>query len=236
MTTKVPILIPVKGYSERCNRKNNALLPYTAKYIHANNMADVTTVITDSIELIELAESLGLNSFLEVREPLQDELISCWNFAEANGIGLFFLCPATQPFKSDNLLHQMKQLFEKEHREINFITTVSTVQDRRLFFMEKKRSSYHFKQESKNRKGNNCPVEYMIDGVLYLIKTSFLKTVINSADANETFWKGNFTCVKNEAPFLDIDTMDDMAQFEFLRQYFKNPFLSSTYERNQNVT
>jgi hypothetical protein len=43
----------------------------------------------------------------------------------------------------------------------------------------------------------------MIDGALYLIKTAFLQNIINAADANETFWKGNFTCIKNEAPFLD---------------------------------
>ena len=60
----------------------------------------------------------------------------------------------------------------------------------------------------------------MIDGVLYLIKTSFLKTVINSENANETFWNGRFTCVENEAPFMDIDTRDDMNKFQFLKKYF----------------
>jgi CMP-N-acetylneuraminic acid synthetase len=224
MTTEIPILIPVKEYSERCNKKNYALLPYTAKYIHSQSMADSTTVITDSIELMELAESLGLNSYLEVRDSYQDELVSCWNFAKAKDVELFFLCPATQPFRRDNLLQQMKQLFEDEQMKRDFITTLSSIQDRQLFFVRETKTGYQFKYNSKNRKGNSCKTEYMIDGVLYLIKTSFLKKVITADDANESFWNGDFTCIKNEAPFMDIDTKEDLEQFRFLKQYFKNSF------------
>jgi pseudaminic acid cytidylyltransferase len=61
----------------------------------------------------------------------------------------------------------------------------------------------------------------MIDGVLYLIRTSFLKSIINAVNSNETFWQGKFTCIKNETPFMDIDTQDDIRQFDFLKQYFK---------------
>ena len=59
MTTKIPVLIPVKEYSERCNKKNYALLPYTAKWLHAQDLADSAWVITDSTGLMELAESLN---------------------------------------------------------------------------------------------------------------------------------------------------------------------------------
>lgn len=223
MIIEIPILIPVKGYSERCHKKNYALLPYTAKYIHAQAMTNSTTIITDSVELMDLAKSLGLNSHMEVRDPNQDELTSCWNFAQTNNIDLFFLCPVTQPFRSPNLMDQMRQLFQNQKRW-DFITTVSAVQDRRIFFVRKVADEYRFKYISKNRKGSDCQTEYMIDGVLYLIRTSFLKGVINTIDANERFWKGEFTCIKNEAPFMDVDTKDDMVQFEFLKQYFKKSF------------
>jgi pseudaminic acid cytidylyltransferase len=65
----------------------------------------------------------------------------------------------------------------------------------------------------------------MIDGALYLIKTSFLKTVIKSKDQNETFWNGKFTCIENEVPFMDIDTEYDMQKFDFLREYFNRLML-----------
>lgn len=221
MTTDIPILIPIKGYSERCNRKNHALLPYTARYIHNLELSQSTTVITDSIELMKLAENLGLNVFLEIREPNQDELKSCWNFANANDIELFLLCPATQPFRSENLMKEMLQLIDKGIGGLDFITTISKVQNRSIFFLNKKNGEYSFKFVTRNRKGSNCNTELMIDGTLYLIKTEFLKKVIHSPDPNEYFWNGNFSCVENEAPFMDIDTRNDMQQFEFLRQYFK---------------
>lgn len=220
MTTEIPILIPVKEYSERCKKKNYALLPYTANWLHAQGMADNAFVIADSPGLMELAESLHLNAYLERREPGQDELTSCRNFAEQNNIELFYLCPATQPFRSSKLLQQMKDIFEQEEERLDFITTVSAVQDRSLFFVEKQESGFGFKHFSKTRKGSDCNSEYMIDGVLYLIRTSFLKQVINAENANEAFWKGNFTCIENEAPFMDIDTRGDMDKFQFLQTYF----------------
>ena len=222
MTTKIPVLIPVKEYSERCNKKNYALLPYTAKWLHAQDLADSAWVITDSTGLMELAESLNLKAHLENREPGQDELTSCWNFAEQNNIALFYLCPTTQPFRSRHLLQQMNELFIKEMESWDFITTVSAVQERSLYFVERKGKGYGFRHFSKTRKGSDCSTEYMIDGVLYLIKTSFLKTVINSENANETFWNGRFTCVENEAPFMDIDTRDDMNKFQFLKNILAN--------------
>ncbi len=34
------------------------------------------------------------------------------------------------------------------------------------------------------------------------------------------FFKRNFTCIKNESPFMDIGTQENMRQFEFLKTYF----------------
>jgi len=46
----------------------------------------------------------------------------------------------------------------------------------------------------------------MIDGAAYLIRKSFINRVNN----NEDFWNGNFKTVLNKAPFLDIDTLEDI--------------------------
>lgn len=230
MTTEIPILIPVKEYSERCNKENYALLPYTAKWLHAQDLADAACVITDSPGLMEMAGSLSLKSHLEIRKAGQDELTSCWNFARQNSIELFYLCPVTQPFRSSKLLQQMKDMFTREGEHWDFITTVSSVQDRGLYFIKKIKTEYLFRHESKTRKGCDCNTEYMIDGALYLIRTSFLETVMNAENTNEIFWKGKFTCVENEAPFMDIDTQDDMNKFRFLQNNFEESAPSRVYK------
>ncbi len=220
MTIDIPILIPVKERSLRCARKNYALLPYTAQYLHAEGVMQQATVITDSESLIQLATDLGMSTHFEIRKPEQDELTSCYNYATEKSIPLFFLCPATQPLRGSGLLQMMYELFEKDNQYYDFITTISLIQDRSLFFVKEHKEGWKFATERKHRKGSECTAEYMIDGALYLIRTSFMEKVINVNDANEIFWKGNFGCVKNDAPFMDIDTQEDMRQFEFLKEYF----------------
>lgn len=51
---------------------------------------------------------------------------------------------------------------------------------------------------------------------MYLIKRSFLEDVVSSKDTNAAFWGGRFSCVKNQAPFLDIDTLEDLEKFRFI--------------------
>jgi len=225
MTSKIPILIPIKEHSKRCQKKNYSLLPYTANYLLNLGLNEMACVITDSKGLRELAIELNLKSHLEVRNLQQDELTSCWNYAISKNFDAFFLCPVTQPFRSNNLIFRMLDLFEKEFDKWDFITTVSTVQDRSQYFIYTIGNNYCFVNESKNRKGNDCKNVSMIDGALYLIKTSFLKTVIKSKDQNETFWNGKFTCIENEVPFMDIDTEYDMQKFDFLREYFNRLML-----------
>ena len=60
----------------------------------------------------------------------------------------------------------------------------------------------------------------MVDGAFYLIKTEFIQKVALSDNSNATFWNGRFQCVKNNTPFMDIDTVEDMKKFEYLKFYF----------------
>lgn len=220
MKSKIPILIPIKEHSKRCHKKNYSLLPYTANYLLNLGLNEMACVITDSEVLKEQALKLKLTSHLEIRTSHQDELTSCLNYALCKNLNAFFLCPVTQPFRSNNLICRMLEIFEEESQEWDFLTTVSTVQDRRQYFTYNIGNNYFFIDESQNRKGSNCRTVNMIDGALYLIKTSFLKTVIKAKDPNQFFWNGKFTCIENEVPFMDIDTECDLQKFEFLREYF----------------
>ena len=62
----------------------------------------------------------------------------------------------------------------------------------------------------------------MIDGAIYLIKTSFIKNVVKSGSTNSTFWNGRFRCIKNNAPFMDVDTTNDMENIKLLKFYLHN--------------
>ncbi len=86
-----------------------------------------------------------------------------------------------------------------------------------LFLKEKNKSvDIDFLLSGLTRKGQDCEQHYMIDGSLYLIKTSFLERVIQSENTNETFWNGKFQVIINDAPFIDIDTFQDMERFKYI--------------------
>jgi hypothetical protein len=193
------------------------LLPYTAHYLHRLGLAQHACVITDSWGLYDLAQSLDLKAHFEIREPHQDEFVSCWNYVSVHNISSFFLCPVTQPFRCDSLIPKMLELFEKESTHLDFITTITDIPDRSIFYVEENNTNkWRFINESKNRKGVLCKTRKMLDGCLYLIRTSFLGAVLKSNDTNLTFWKGNFCCIENDAPFMDIDTENDINKFLFL--------------------
>jgi CMP-N-acetylneuraminic acid synthetase len=213
----IPVIIPVKSISVRCPYKNQILLPYTLNYLQAEGRDNVW-VISDSNELLEIAKDYNFGSYLEVRSEKQDELTSCWSFLQKNNFKNFILCPVTHPFKSNGLMVEMEKLMGQYYDDIDFITTSNILPDREQYFIESKNEiEYKFKKELKNRKGELCkPSETIIDGSMYLIKRSFLEDVVSSADTNATFWGGRFSCVKNQAPFLDIDTPEDLERFKFV--------------------
>lgn len=59
----------------------------------------------------------------------------------------------------------------------------------------------------------------MVDGALYLVKTSFAEHAVNaSGDTNASFWSGKFLAVKHDVPFfIDIDYEEDFKKFGLLR-------------------
>src|ERR1700753_1452220 len=108
MMSNIPVLIPIKEHSERCPEKNRHLLPFTIKYLQQQNRLSSVWVISDSPALLELASSLQVKTFLEVRIPGQNERTACWSFLQVHNYPEFILCPATQPFRSEDLIDEME--------------------------------------------------------------------------------------------------------------------------------
>lgn len=213
----IPIIVPVKSISIRCPYKNYFLLPYTLNYLKAEGRNNVW-VVSDAEDLLKIAEDYGVGTFLETRSDGQDELISCWFFLQNNSFERFILCPVTHPFKSNGLIDEMENLMSKNNEILDFIATSNTMPDREQYFIEQNEEvGYRFKKALNNRKGKlSKPSETIIDGSMYLIKRSFLNKVALSRDTNAAFWNGRFSCVKNNVPFLDIDSSEDLEKFKFI--------------------
>ena len=213
----IPIIVPVKSISVRCPYKNYFLLPHTLNYLRAEGRKNVW-VVSDSEDLLKIAVDYGVRTFLETRSEGQDELISCWSFLQNNKFERFILCPVTHPFKSNGLVDEMENLMCKNNETLDFIATSNTIPDREQYFIEQnEEAEYRFKKTLNNRKGKlSKPSETIIDGSMYLIKRAFLNEVVLSEDTNAAFWNGRFSCVKNNAPFLDIDSPEDLEKFKFI--------------------
>lgn len=217
-----PILIPMKGISQRCPEKNRKLLPFTVHFLTAQNCMNNAIAISDCPDLLESAEKFGLKTCLEVREEGQDELVSCHNFIKNTEHKAFILLPVTQPFREKNLIHKCYALYEERINEIDFITSFTEIPNRERFYLNFQDDVPSFKNSYTQRMGEACTNIPMIDGAIYLIKTAFIKKVASSYNTNSTFWNGRFRCVKNNAPFMDVDTLQDMKGIELLHQYYLN--------------
>lgn len=219
------ILIPVKGVSRRCPDKNKKLLPFAANYLKRQEVIKHATVISDSIELLDFAKSLGFDTFKESRQEGQDELVSCYNFIKDKGCEEFFLFPVTQPFRGEELLNQCYSIYLEQKDNIDFVTSYTDVANRERFYLDFNEDGIPvFKNNSINRKGELCRDISMVDGALFLIKSAFIEKVALSENSNATFWSGTFACVKNDVPFMDIDTILDMKKFNFMKRYFDRYF------------
>lgn len=216
----IPILIPVKGISRRCPGKNRKLLPYTADYLLRQNLIKNAVVISDDQELGDFASRLGFKTNVEIRKEGQDELSSCRNFIKNSDYEAFILLPVTQPFREIDLIRKCCSLYAQVKNEIDFVTSFVEISDRKRFYLEFTESVPAFRNKDVKRKGALCETIPMIDGAIYLIKSAFICEVAMSTDPNKAFWTGRFRCIKNNVPFMDIDTPDDMAKFQFLKEYF----------------
>lgn len=202
--------ITVKGESKRCPNKNKILLPYVLE--QALSIPLNIIVITDSLELKEIADRFGIITYLEDKDLQKDELNSIYNYLENisfSGISEFIHLPVTQPFRSKDLI---QDIINCDLENYDFVTSYSKVPNRKIFLLN---DDFSYKHDSHERKGSLCLEEKMIDGYIYKIKTSFLKNVVNSDNSNNYFWNhSRIKFIENKSRFfLDIDEPEDLDLF-----------------------
>lgn len=207
--------ITVKGESKRCPNKNKILLPYVLEQV-VDYMNVI--VITDSIELKQIAETYNVKVFLEDKKIQTSEFNSIYNYLVETGDSMsdFIYLPVTQPFRNNSIIKNIQNL---ELENYDLITTYSVVPNRSIFLLNEDNT---YKIDSYERKGCLCPEVKMIDGCIYKIKTEFLYKVINSDSPNHTFWnKSKIKFIENKLDvFLDVDTLEDLRRFEILKNYY----------------
>lgn len=205
------IFITVKGESKRCPNKNKVLLPYVLNQI-SSSFSNII-VITDSLELKEIADNFGVVVYLENKEIQKGEFFSIYDFLMKTNTLLdipeFILLPATQPFRSIELI---QDIISCDLEGYDFATSYSKVPNRKIFLLN---NDFSYKYESYERKGSLCSEEKMIDGYIYKIKTSFLKNIVNSDNSNNYFWNhSRIKFIENKSRFfLDIDEPEDLDLF-----------------------
>lgn len=204
------IFITVKDKSRRCPNKNKILLPYVLEQL--SNFSNIEIiVITDSLELREIAENFKLLIYLENESKQVSEFESIYNCITNLSLNIseFILLPVTQPFRTEQLIWDVINCNLEGY---DFITSYSKIPNRKIFLLN---DDFSFKYDSYERKGSLCSEEKMIDGYIYKIKTSFLKNVVNSNNSNNYFW--NHSRIKfienNSRFFLDIDEPEDLDLF-----------------------
>lgn len=211
------ILICVKDKSKRCPNKNHNLIRFTIDYLIKTNYIDKTTIITDSVFICNIANHYNIDIYKENSNE-DSEFLSAYKYIkEHNEIDEIILLPVTQPSRNINLL---KEVIDYDISNYDFITSKVKINDRSIFYLDEHDK---FIVNSNNRKGCMCKDQFMIDGAIYRIKTSFLKNVINSLDSNECFWSGKFITIYNDSKFFDIDNSNEYI--DFLRYYTKKPQL-----------
>lgn len=206
MSKKIPILIPFKVNSVRCPRKNTALLPYTVNYLNEIGRLEDAVFITQE----EFNNEYGINVFIEERQGSWCEFDSLQNYAKGAGISEFIWLPVPQPCRDLTLIDRV---LEKGLGNYDMVTSYIVRQERRLF--EIKDGEFIIKDHE--RKGCLCGEESIADGALYYMSTDFLNKVVASDNPNKAFWNSRIGFVQNHAPFVDIDTQEDLDCF--LRYY-----------------
>lgn len=208
------IFICIKEHSVRCPRKNFELLPYTLNYLQETNYIQNTVVISDSDIFKSITNNYSIKDyFIEQRDLYWDELYSCYNYCNyIKYYGNYIRLNVTQPLREHDLIDKCINV---DLNIYDLVTSYTIIPERSIFYLN---SNNQFIIPDSERKGCMCGEQKMADGAIYYTSYNFTKKVINSDNPNKTFWNSKIYFIKNNVPFIDIDTVNDLNMF---KQYFK---------------
>ena len=194
----------------RLPNKNKMLLKFTLEYLKQYGNKNII-LLTDDEEIID--EYKNDYKIIVDENKQHDVLYSINDCAKQLGSKYVFYTCVTNPFRQDGILYEMMDKVE----EYDMITTKVIVPNRKIFLIDDN-DKFIYKSK-KGRKGKYVKHNFMIDGAVYLVKREFLEKICKTKMPNKLFWESNFKTVLNNVPFVDIDTKEDMNNFNFYKNF-----------------
>ena len=185
------------------------LIQYTLEYVKQYGNENVY-ILTDDEDIAR--EYRGKYKIMWDGNEEPDVLYSINECAKKlNTEYVFYLC-VTNPFRQDGILFDMIE----QAKDVNMVTTKVVVPNRKIFLIDENNKFIY--KSKKGRKGKYVTNDFMIDGAAYLVKCDFLKKICKTKEPNKLFWETKFNTVLNNVPFIDIDTQQDMNNFNFYKK------------------
>ncbi|WGS66035.1 acylneuraminate cytidylyltransferase family protein [Marinitoga aeolica] len=219
-------IIPARGGSKGIKNKNiidlkgNPLIIYTIEEAKKSNIFDKIIVSTDSPEVAEISKKYGAEIPFLRPEYLAtdtsssiDVILHALNyFKDINEhYDYFILLQPTSPLrKAEDILNAVELLFQKN---ADNIVSVCEVEHSPLFsntLPEDLSLSNFIREEVKNKRRQDLPKYYRINGAIYISKVeSFLKT-------KDFYNKKSYAYIMPIERSIDIDNMIDLKLAEIL--------------------
>ena len=222
--TEFLIVIPARGGSKGVPGKNikalggKPLIQYTIEAAHKIVPGNQIIVSTDSKEIKDVVENLGLEvPFIRPAELATDEsgtqevLLHALSFAEMNGLfpETLILLQPTSPFRNGT---QIKEALKLYNGDLDMVVSVKETKSNPYYIL-KEENSQDFLENSKKgeyTRRQDCPKVWELNGAIYIINVKSLKSQSINA----------FTKVKkyvmDEISSHDIDTKIDWLLAEVI--------------------
>ncbi|KLO21315.1 CMP-N-acetlyneuraminic acid synthetase [Marinitoga sp. 1197] len=229
-------IIPARGGSKGIkdkniiNLKNKPLISYTIEAAKKSDVFDEIMVTTDSKKIAEVAKKYGASvPFLRPVELSTDTansidvIIHTLNYYINKNINFdyFILLQPTSPLrKAEDILSAVKLLFEKN---ANSIVSICEVEHSPLFsntLPEDLNLSKFIREEVKNKRRQDLPKYYRINGAIYISKVDYFLKV------KDFYSEKSYAYIMPADRSIDIDNYLDLKLAELL--------LEEIYEDKRN--
>lgn len=216
-------VIPARGGSKRLLRKNmlnlagRPLIEWTIEAALKSKYLDRSVVVSDDDEILEAAESCGIDR-LKIPNSLANDAASIFDVIE-HTIKIFgdydylVLLQPTSPLRNDCHINESIELLI--HRSADAIISVCQAEHNPLWMntLPKNLSMEKFlKEEVRNKKSQELPTYFMLNGAIYICSTEVLQT------EKTLFARQNiFAYVMDRLSSVDIDDEIDLKFANLLK-------------------
>jgi CMP-N,N'-diacetyllegionaminic acid synthase len=217
---KILAIIPARSGSKGVEHKNikelhgMPLIAHTIKNAKLSGIFDDIVVSTDSVEYATIAENYGARvPFIRPKELATDSSTSVdviiHTIEELKQDGLeydyFMLLQPTSPLRThQDILSAINLLYKK-----NAISIVSVCEAEHspllMNTLENSLSMENFITNTHNKRRQDLPIYYRLNGAIYLCKTDYF------LDQKSFYGSRSFAYIMNQLNSIDIDTEIDFS-------------------------